>query len=179
MTPEQISAWPGKSIDGRTHPALWHMLDVGAVAACLTARRTLTGSRQADRAASLLVTLHDLGKFSVSFRAMLLGRPYSGFRHWQHSYRLLRDHDGLLSGRLGATPRRPENTLCRCRRASRRPAGAPGPQKVQGSGQPDRSRGLPDCGRSDRGSRATVSRRVPGRNDRNPKRGDCLGCCPV
>ena len=104
MTPEQISAWPGKSIDGRTHPALWHMLDVGAVAACLTARRTLTGSRQADRAASLLVTLHDLGKFSVSFRAMLLGRPYSGPRHWQHSYRLLRDHDGLLSGRLGATP---------------------------------------------------------------------------
>ena len=34
MTPEQISAGPGKSIDGRLHPALWHMLDVGAVAAC-------------------------------------------------------------------------------------------------------------------------------------------------
>ena len=30
MTPEQVSAWPGKVIDGRTHPALWHMLDVGA-----------------------------------------------------------------------------------------------------------------------------------------------------
>ena len=104
MTPEQISAWPGKSIEGRTHPALWHMLDVGAVAACLTARRPLTGCREADRAASFLVALHDLGKFSASFRAMLLGRPYTGFRHWQHSYRLLRDHDGLLSGRLGATP---------------------------------------------------------------------------
>ncbi len=103
MTPEQISAWPGKSVDGRTHPALWHMLDVGAVAACLTARRPLTGSRQADRAAVLLVALHDLGKFSASFRAMLLGRPYSGLRHWQHSYRLLRDHDNLLSGKLGAT----------------------------------------------------------------------------
>ena len=104
MTPEQISAWPGKSIDGRTHPALWHMLDVGAVAACLTARRPLTGCRQANRAAALLVALHDLGKFSASFRAMLLGRPYTGFRHWQHSYRLLRDHDNLLSGKLGATP---------------------------------------------------------------------------
>ena len=103
MTPEQISAWPGKSVDGRTHPALWHMLDVGAVAACLTARRPLTGSRQADRAMSFLVALHDLGKFSASFRAMLLGRPYTGFRHWQHSYRLLRDHDNLLSGKLGAT----------------------------------------------------------------------------
>ncbi len=104
MTPAQISAWPGKSIDGHTHPALWHMLDVGAVATCLIKRRTLTGSRQADQAASLLVTLHDLGKFSASFRAMLLGRPYTGFRHWQHSYRLLRDHDNWLSGRLGATP---------------------------------------------------------------------------
>ena len=80
------------------------MLDVGAVATCLIKRRTLTGSRQADQAASLLVTLHDLGKFSASFRAMLLGRPYTGFRHWQHSYRLLRDHDNWLSGRLGATP---------------------------------------------------------------------------
>ena len=103
MTPEQINAWPGKSIDGRTHPALWHMLDVGAVATCLTARRSLTGSSEASQAASLLVALHDLGKFSSSFRAMLLGQPYTGFRHWQHSYRLLRDHDGLLSGKLGAT----------------------------------------------------------------------------
>ena len=104
MTPEQISAWPGKSVEGRTHPALWHMLDVGAVAACLTARRPMTGCRQADRAMSFLVALHDLGKFSASFLAMLLGRPYTGFRHWQHSYRLLRDHDNLLSGKLGATP---------------------------------------------------------------------------
>lgn len=79
------------------------MLDVGAVAACLTDRRPLTGTRKADRAASFLVALHDLGKFSTSFRAMLLGLPYAGPRHWQHSYRLLCDHDGLLSGRLGAT----------------------------------------------------------------------------
>ena len=103
MTPEQISAWPGKSIDGRAHPALWHMLDVGAVANRLTARRSLTESRENDRALSFLVALHDLGKFSVSFRAMLRGQPYRGLRHWQHSYRLLRDHDDLISEKLGAT----------------------------------------------------------------------------
>ena len=103
MTPEQISAWPGKLIGDCMHPALWHMLDVGAVATCLINRRTLTGARQADQAASLLVTLHDLGKFSASFRSMLLGQPYTGLRHWQHSYRLLCDHDDLLSDKLGAT----------------------------------------------------------------------------
>ena len=103
MTPEQISAWPGKSIDGCTHPALWHMLDVGAVAHCLTARRPLTESQEIDRASSFLVALHDLGKFSVSFRAMLRGQPYRGLRHWQHSYRLLRDHDELVSEKLKGT----------------------------------------------------------------------------
>lgn len=103
MTPEQISAWPGKSIDGRTHPALWHMLDVGAVAVCLTDRRPLTASRNVDRAVSFLVALHDLGKFSASFRSMFRGQPPQGFRHWQHSYRLLRDHDDLISEKLGAT----------------------------------------------------------------------------
>ena len=36
---------------------------------------------------------------------MLLGQPYRGtFRHWQHSYRLLRDHDRVLGGVIGATP---------------------------------------------------------------------------
>ena len=80
------------------------MLDVGAVAACLLARRSLTGNRHADEAATLLVVLHDLGKFSSSFRAMLLGQPYTGLRHWQHSYRLLRDHDDALAVVIGATP---------------------------------------------------------------------------
>lgn len=103
MTPELISAWPGKSIDGRTHPALWHMLDVGAVAVCLTERSPLTASRDVDRAVSFLVALHDLGKFSASFRAMLSGGSPSGLPHWQHSYRLLRDHDELVSEKLKGT----------------------------------------------------------------------------
>ena len=104
MTPEQIRAWPGKMIGQRAHPALWHMLDVGAVATCLIAHRSLTGCKASDQAATFLVTLHDLGKFSASFRAMLLGQPYSGHRHWQHSYRLLHDHDGMLANVIGATP---------------------------------------------------------------------------
>ena len=89
MRPELMGAWPGKTIEGRAHPALWHMLDVGAVANCLISRLTPTGATPSDQAAVLLVTLHDLGKFSSSFRAMLRGEPYGGPRHWQHSYRLL------------------------------------------------------------------------------------------
>ena len=80
------------------------MLDVGAVATYLIAQRSLTGSLAGDLAAAFLVVLHDLGKFSSSFRAMLRGQPYSGLRHWQHSYRLLRDHDGSLADVIGATP---------------------------------------------------------------------------
>ena len=104
MEPEQVSAWPGKLVDGHPHPVLWHLLDVGAVATCLIARRSLAGCRVADQAAAILVALHDLGKFSSSFRAMLLGQPYSGPRHWQHTYRLLRDHDDLLASVVGGAP---------------------------------------------------------------------------
>ena len=103
MTPEQISAWPGKMIDWRPHPTLWHMLDVGAVATCLMTHRSLTGSDARDQAAAFLVVLHDLGKFSASFRAMLRDQSYWGLRHWQHSYRLLRDHDEVLGKVIGAT----------------------------------------------------------------------------
>ena len=100
---ELTANWPGKSVDGRIHPALWHMLDVGAVATHLIDRRSLTGQEAADRAAVLLVTLHDLGKFSSSFRSMILGRPYSGFRHWKHTYRLLREHDQILADAIGGS----------------------------------------------------------------------------
>ena len=66
--------------------------------------RSLTGSDASDQAAAFLVALHDLGKFSASFRAMLRDQPYRGLRHWQHSYRLLRDHDGVIGKVIGATP---------------------------------------------------------------------------
>ena len=86
---ELNKAWPGKTVGEQVHPALWHMLDVGAVATCLLARRSLTGIRSCDLVAEFLITLHDIGKFSCSFRSMLRGEPYYGFRHWQHTYRLL------------------------------------------------------------------------------------------
>ena len=103
LTVEEIGAWPGKTIDGAFHPTIWHMLDVGAVAKCLLARTSLTQDASLDEAVALLVTLHDLGKLSASFRDMLLERPYWGFRHWQHSYRLLRDHDQVVADSLGGT----------------------------------------------------------------------------
>jgi len=87
-----ITDWPGKSFEDcapDTHPALWHMLDVAAVAGVLLARRSLTGEAAQDSALQFLIALHDLGKFSESFRAMLRGQPSSGVRHWQHSYTLM------------------------------------------------------------------------------------------
>ena len=101
MTPFQISSWPGKTFDSGTHPALWHMLDVGAVADRLLPRASVTGHAEWDQALVMIVTLHDLGKFSDSFRDMLAGRPYGGPRHWQHSFRLLLEYDARVAELLG------------------------------------------------------------------------------
>ena len=102
MTPEEIAKkWPGKVSDKGTPPALWHMLDVGAVAQCLIDRRPIFGKGALDKATCFLIALHDLGKISENFRKMLLGCEPSGRRHWQHSYRLLQEHDALLSELLG------------------------------------------------------------------------------
>ena len=103
LTAEEIGAWPGKTIGDAFHPALWHMLDVGAVAKCLLAGAPLTRDASLDEAVVLLVALHDLGKFSANFREMLLGHTHRGLRHWQHSYRLLRDHDHVVADFLGGT----------------------------------------------------------------------------
>lgn len=104
MRPDLIGGWPGKLVEGQVHPALWHMLDVGAVASHLISRQPVAASIPVNQAATFLVALHDLGKFSCNFRSMLLGRPYRGLRHWQHSYRLLRDHDDVVGGVIGGTP---------------------------------------------------------------------------
>lgn len=103
LTSEEIGAWPGKTIDDALHPALWHMLDVGAVAKCLTYETPLTNDPALDDAFVLLVVLHDLGKFSTNFREMLRGNPPWGYRHWQHSYQLLRDHDEVVAELVGGT----------------------------------------------------------------------------
>ena len=103
LTTEEIGDWPGKTIDDALHPALWHMLDVGAVAKCLVSGTPLANDPALDDALVFLVALHDLGKFSTNFREMLRGSAPRGFRHWQHSFRLLRDHDDVVAELVGGT----------------------------------------------------------------------------
>lgn len=73
----QLLDWPGKSApDGSTvrHSAVLHMLDVAAVAERLIAPFQFEPALRG--ALVLLVALHDLGKISDSFRAMIeSGQP--------------------------------------------------------------------------------------------------------
>lgn len=93
--------WPGKSQPSE-HPALWHMLDVGAVARHLLTARPIRGGAT-DTALALLVALHDLGKISNSFRAMLREGRGQIWRHWEHSALLLRQHDAVLADLIGGS----------------------------------------------------------------------------
>ncbi|GHG98419.1 CRISPR-associated helicase/endonuclease Cas3 [Pseudodonghicola xiamenensis] len=100
--------WPGKSapdVGGVEHPAVYHMLDVAAVAERLIAPFGLDAPQR--DALVFLIALHDLGKISEGFRAMLRGEAAGGGpRHWQVSEVLLRHHDDLLATRLGCAPHR-------------------------------------------------------------------------
>lgn len=90
--------WPGKSApeDGTEHPALYHMIDVGAVAECLVARLDIPAGRKAFY--SLAAALHDLGKISDSFRDMLReGKPQTEGRHWEVTELWLQDFDDDLA----------------------------------------------------------------------------------
>lgn len=102
-----ILGWPGKSPLSPSlpeHPAVYHMLDVAAVAELLAAR---FGLRPALRdALILLAALHDLGKVNEAFRQMLRGGAWQAARHWQVTELLLREHDGLLELRLGSRRQR-------------------------------------------------------------------------
>ena len=99
-----IAVWPGKEIDGDFHPALWHMLDVGAVADRLIEKRSVTGSPVLDQAIVFLIVLHDLGKFSESFRDQIKGHAARAEYHSQLSFVLLQHHDGLLEELIGGSP---------------------------------------------------------------------------
>lgn len=107
---ETLLSWPGKSPHPPfeiEHPAVYHMLDVAAVAERLIKPFALPDSLNA--ALILLIALHDLGKINEGFRRMLR-TPDGGrqkFRHWEVSEVLLRHHDGLLGKILGgdALPR--------------------------------------------------------------------------
>ena len=96
---ESIFDWPGKTDgEGNERPAVLHMLDVAACAERLieghTAFRGLSGAQR--RALLVLVALHDAGKLSESFRALVRAGETGAPRHWQLS-------DYLLCGALDET----------------------------------------------------------------------------
>lgn len=93
--------WPGKSRP-EVHPALWHMLDVGAVAQALLSQMPLLGDA-GDQALAALICLHDLGKVSASFRAMLQEDRPQRYRHWEHTGDHLWRLDPLLADHFGGT----------------------------------------------------------------------------
>jgi CRISPR-associated endonuclease/helicase Cas3 len=106
MNTAAITAWPGKLDKENSSlrlPAAWHMLDVGACAALLMQRHDyLKGLSEGHRQALLfLVVLHDLGKFSASFRNMLTKGKTQSYIHWKLSAQLLNDLDPDLAICLG------------------------------------------------------------------------------
>jgi CRISPR-associated endonuclease/helicase Cas3 len=94
----KILQWPGKSNpENKPYPAAAHMLDVAAVAKIIVARTEY--APEVKDAIVLLTALHDLGKFSTSFRNMLEGqRPFGVYSHWELSECLLQDFDSELLG---------------------------------------------------------------------------------
>lgn len=84
------------------HPAVYHMLDVAAVAERLIAPFAFAPAL--SQAFALLVALHDLGKISDSFRAMIGGAAAQGPRHWELTEVLLHRNDDRLAARLGGDP---------------------------------------------------------------------------
>ncbi|MEN8950233.1 CRISPR-associated helicase Cas3' [Planktotalea arctica] len=97
-----LTDWAGKSpIEdvGPSHPAVYHMLDVAAVAEVLVGRNE--GTKAQKQAIVLLVALHDLGKIGNAFRNMLNNGTAQGKAHWEVSEALLRYHDELLQPALG------------------------------------------------------------------------------
>ncbi len=105
--PGTVLRWPGKSASptGIEHPALWHMLDVAAVAERLLEPLHLDVFRRDMIAA--LVALHDLGKISASFRDMIReGEPQTFGRHWEVTELWLQRFDEALAPRIPGSWRR-------------------------------------------------------------------------
>ncbi|MDO5759377.1 MAG: CRISPR-associated endonuclease Cas3'', partial [Rhodobacterales bacterium] len=92
-----LTDWAGKfpvHEGGPAHPAVYHMLDVAAVAEVLVQQSETTHAQ--GQALVLLIALHDLGKIGNAFRNMLNSGTAQGKAHWEVSEALLRHHDGLL-----------------------------------------------------------------------------------
>ncbi len=97
--------WPGKSsiVEGTPpHPAVYHMLDVAAVAELLIT--PFPFALELRKALILLVALHDLGKISDSFRDMLEHDRPQEHRHWELTEVLLHKFDDRLEAHLGGRP---------------------------------------------------------------------------
>ena len=94
--------WPGKSSPGGEHPAIWHMLDVAACAERLIEghRVFVTLPSTWRRALVVLAALHDVGKISETFRAVVRERRPGAYRHWKLSDVLLTGPLDLLLGRV-------------------------------------------------------------------------------
>ena len=99
-----LADWPAKSPlpdSDVEHPALYHMLDVAAVADVLI--EPFAWATDVKQAFVALVALHDLGKFSESFRGMLRGEGGGTPSHWKLTEVLLRDSDSILKDWMGGT----------------------------------------------------------------------------
>lgn len=97
-----ILDWPGKSAlsdGGPRHPAVFHMIDVAAVAERLIYPFQFMGPFR--DALVLLISLHDLGKVSDSFRQMIEDGKTQRFRHWQLTEALLYAHDDIIKSKIG------------------------------------------------------------------------------
>ena len=96
-----LARWPGKSVSdaGIEHPALYHMLDVAAVAESLI--RPWGFPDDVRDALVLLTALHDLGKVSDSFHNMLRDGVRQYRPHWEMTEVLLYRHDPILAEVLG------------------------------------------------------------------------------
>lgn len=96
-----LGDWPGKSArdGGDEHPAAYHMLDVAAVAERLLGPSPLP--QPVKEALALLIGLHDLGKISASFRAMIQDQEPQSWRHWELTEAFLWEN-AILRDRLQA-----------------------------------------------------------------------------
>lgn len=103
MAARYLTDWPGKSaptVGGQSHPAVYHMLDVAAVAERLIAQERFP--QPLEQALILLAALHDLGKIGARFRRMLNeGASQGRWRHWHVTEALLGFHHDLLMQMLG------------------------------------------------------------------------------
>ena len=100
-----IFDWPGKSdSDGNEHPAVLHMLDVAACAERLVeGHAAFVGLSAAQRRALvILAALHDVGKLSEAFRALIRDNEKGAPLHWQLSDFLLRGALDETLSELGA-----------------------------------------------------------------------------